>query len=195
MSTPRPTGVATEATPTLACLVFATSLAGCADASIDDDAPRTEATFGERRPLADNTRWAEDLFADPHVEHQPEVIECDAAARQIEGSTLELDTGPCNYHVVAQPSTTDVTEGDRVIVRAFHDQLYAPEPAEAHLSLTLDGHVLWDERIAIPSPATPYTVTLDADFDAPAGRPLVLHLHNHGVNTYRLVDVTVEPLH
>lgn len=179
----------------MASLAFATSLAGCADASIDDDALRAEPTFGEDRPLADNTRWAQDVFADPHLQHQPDTIDCDPASRSNEGSTLELDTGLCNYHVVAQPSTTAVAVGDRITVRAFHDQLYAPEAAEAHISLTLDDHVLWDERIVIPSPATPYTVTVDADFDAPAGRPLVLHLHNHGVNTYRLVDVTVEPLH
>ena len=29
--------------------------------------------------------------------------------------------------------------------------------------------------------------------DVEPGEPVVFHVHNHGANTYRLVDITIEP--
>ncbi|MEM6994075.1 MAG: hypothetical protein AAF721_26415 [Myxococcota bacterium] len=151
-------------------------------------------SFAEPEFLVFNGDWRDQVDGDPFPEHRPAEVDCTVDAHVLEHTALELSTAECNYFYVEASTLTGIAPGDRITVRAFHDDLAALEPADAHLALSIDGNVVWDEEIAIPSPATPYTVTVTADFGAPPGSPVGLHLHNHGLNTYRLLDVRAEAL-
>ena len=154
-----------------------------------DDVP----TFGDAERLVFGEDFVEANADDPFAEHRPADVRCNPAAWRSETGALELDSGLCNYFTLAAPTLVAVEPGDRIGIRAFHDDLAAGEPAVAHLALFVDGHGIWDQEVSIPSPPTPYSLDVIADFAAPAGSPVALHLHNHGVNNYRLVELTVAP--
>ena len=73
----------------------------------------------------------------------------------------------------------------------WHLQLAALEPAEAHVAVHLGDEVLIDEIVPIPSPADVLSRTFMADFEAPANTPVVIHLHNHGYNSWRFGEMAV----
>ena len=172
---------------------FAPLLAVACDPGVvepaDDDLP----AFGDAERLAYGEDFVEAAEHDPFTEHRPDEVACSRAAWGGEAGALELDSGLCNYFALAAPTLVTIEPGDRIGIRAFHDDLAAAEPAVAHLALFVDGHGIWDQEVAIPSPPTPYSLDVIADFAAPAGSPVALHLHNHGVNNYRLVELTVAP--
>ncbi len=185
--TGRVAGLFATVLTTVSTTVLTTVVAGCDAPPADEDA-----SFADPRRLAFNPQFAPSDVADPFPEHRPDDVVCNRVAHRIEYDALELDTGACNYLVLEAPTLAEIVAGDRITVRAFHEDLAALQPAEAHLALAIDGHVVWDERVPVPSPATPYTVTTIADFDAEPDAPVTLHLHNHGLNTYRLIDVRLE---
>lgn len=154
----------------------------------DDDLP----TFGDAERLVFGEDFVE-AGDDPFAEHRPADVTCSPAAWRGEAGALELDSGLCNYFTLTAPTLSTIEPGDRIGIRAFHDDLAATEPAVAHIALFVNGHGIWDQEVSIPSPATPYSLDVIADFAAPAGSPVALHLHNHGVNNYRLVELTVAP--
>jgi len=149
--------------------------------------------FGERQRLVFGEDFIEATGDDPFAEHRPAHVACSPAAWRAEAGALELDTGLCNYFALTAPTLAVIEPGDRISVRAFHEDLAAEQPAVAHLALFVDGHGIWDQEVSIPSPPTPYSVDVTADFGAPIGSPVAIHLHNHGVNNYRLVELTVTP--
>jgi hypothetical protein len=58
-----------------------------------------------------------------------------------------------------------------------------------HAALALGGDVIWE--VEIPIPGEPQFHELDVTLDRayPEGTELVFHLHNHGINNYRLLPV------
>jgi hypothetical protein len=104
-----------------------------------------------------------------------------------DGTVLELSTDACEWPTVAQPIQHDLFAGDVLEAGALWGALYAEAPATATLGVALGDAVLWEHTVDIPggSGDTPFTVVLDED--VPAGTPLVLHVHNHGLNSYRFV--------
>ena len=181
---------------TMRCAVTMATLAlllGACDSALDPATEGGQARYGDPELLLWGEAWQAGAAGDPFPEHRPGQVSCNRAAHRTEYGALELDTGLCNYFVLSTPTLQDVLPGDRISVRAFHEDLAALEPAVAHLAVAIDGHVVWDQEVSIPSAPTPYDVDVIADFEAPAGSPAVLHLHNHGVNTYRVIDVRVTP--
>lgn len=155
----------------------------------DDDLP----SFGDAERLVFGEDFVDAPSDDPFAEHRPADVTCSPAAWRGEAGALELDSGLCNYFTLTAPALTTIEPGDRIAIRAFHDDLAANEPAVVHLALFVDGNGIWDQEVSIPSPPIPYSLDVIADFAAPAGSPVALHLHNHGVNNYRLVELTVAP--
>jgi len=153
--------------------------------------------------LIDHAAWvtlaAED---DPVSEHRPAEIDCGVGGWYLEDTgavpKLEVDTNQCNYLALSQPSLRAITAGDTLQVSFYHFDLVAPEPAEGHLQLRVDGNVVWDYLIPIPTdeennktPAAFIDETVVVEFDAPAGAEVYLHLHNHGQNTWNVVDLAL----
>jgi hypothetical protein len=78
-------------------------------------------------------------------------------------------------------------------VRLWHFELSAPDPAQAHAVLLVDGLTVLDERIPIPKPGGLMVHELRVERDIPAGAPVYFHLHNHGENSWALVELSAGP--
>ncbi|MEN0061425.1 MAG: hypothetical protein AAGA48_04695 [Myxococcota bacterium] len=149
---------------------------------------------GEGRPameLATMDGWRQAAVADdPFPDHRKDATECPLGGVLVEGSTIEIDTGICNYVVLEQPLQAPVEAGDEVEIVFWHNDLAALEEAEAHVAFSVDG-VLWlDLTVPIPSVAAAYAELITVPQAAAVGAPLVLHLHNHGANTWNVLRLT-----
>ena len=51
----------------------------------------------------------------------------------------------------------------------YHSSLTAQDPAQAHAALTVDGQLIWEETVPIPSISLVYAAEVVADFEAKAG--------------------------
>jgi hypothetical protein len=103
---------------------------------------------------------------------------------------FSVDTGRCSYLTVMQPALRAVAAGEVLQVRLWHFDLTAFEPAEAHAAVLVDGLALLDERVPIPSPGGLLVKEVPAERVIPAGAPVYFHLHNHGTNSWSLVEVS-----
>jgi hypothetical protein len=59
--------------------------------------------------------------------------------------------------------------------------------------IRVDGLSVLDERIPIPKPGGLIVRELRVERDIPAGAPVYFHLHNHGANSWALVEVSAGP--
>jgi hypothetical protein len=103
---------------------------------------------------------------------------------------ISVDTGACGYITMAQPTLRDIAEGETIKVRLWHFELSAPRPAFAHAAVMVDGLHVLDEQIPIPSPGGLLVRELKAPRAIAAGADVYFHLHNHGANSWSLVDVS-----
>lgn len=110
-----------------------------------------------------------------------------------EEPVFSVDTGFCNYVTVTQPLLRDVAAGDSLKVRLWHFELTAPLPASAHAAVVVDDVHLLDEQIAIPGAGGLLTRELVAPHAIAAGAAVYFHLHNHGANSWALVEVSTGP--
>ncbi|MCB9682832.1 MAG: hypothetical protein H6733_15300 [Alphaproteobacteria bacterium] len=182
------------------CLV----LAACSAGTPSDDADTHSADTDDTEPVApgvpstliDHDAWVRDDGTgdtDPFPTHRPDTVVCGVDGFYREGEGVDVDTRKCTYLVASQPSLAAVHAGDRVRTFFYNNGLIAEEPAEAHVAIALGDHVIFDEHIPIPSEAAPFNLDAEVDADAPIGTPVVLHLHNHGYNTWRLMILDVVP--
>jgi len=142
--------------------------------------------------VASSDAWRTDPAVDPFPEHfegQP----CGPGATQVEGEFLEINTGICGYNVLAQATPTLIAAGAVITFQVIHQRLFSPSPAEAHVALTLGGDVVWEQVVSLPAELEVRAVLWTAPHDYPAGSPWVLHLHNHGSNTWLLSPVKMAP--
>jgi hypothetical protein len=150
--------------------------------------------------LTDVQQWVRvaDVDADVFGAERPADLVCDETlglALEDLGPDIvfEIKTDACNYATVQQPLLAPVLAGEVISLRMWHWALVAPDPTQGHLALAVDGEVVWEEFVDIPSDAA----MIDADFelsrDVAAGADLQLHVHNHGVNAYDFIDLKVTP--
>lgn len=157
------------------------------------ESEESSATNGEFAPLIDHARWSTiDATDDPLGDHRPAEVTCTIAGWYVENDKLEINTNYCNYLAISQPTLAAVTEGRKIALGFYHFNLIAPESGFAHLAIVIDGKILWEQEIAIPGAAWVYALEFEAPFGAPAGSTLVLHLHNHGQNTWTLESIAAE---
>lgn len=155
------------------------------------------APHANRVSLIDHNAWLvlgpdEDPFED-----RPDAVECAEQGVKPEELGGEIafgvDTGPCRYITARQVSRQYVAAGETLVVRLWHFQLNAPSPAEAHAVVQVDGMRVLDQRVPIPAPGGLIKVALPVDRAVPAGAPIYFHLHNHGENSWALVEVSTGP--
>jgi hypothetical protein len=160
---------------------------------LDAGAPSTQV----RSLLALPERWVPlDAAADP-FDDRPALVHCLPEAVMAETLSAErvlgVDTGFCDYVTVTQPTLRAAAAGELLKVRLWHFELSAPEPAEAHAVLSVDGLRVLDERIAIPQPGGLISRQRVLERAVPAGAPVYFHLHNHGANSWALVELSAGP--
>ena len=147
--------------------------------------------------LVDHSAWSVTPEADdPLASHRPAEIECEEnlgwLVEPFPIPALELDTDDCNYAALDHPILYAVAAGDPIFVELFYFDLTSPEPATAHLAVLLGDETLWEDSIEIPSEAAVVELELEAPADFAQGTPLRVHLHNHGQNTWHVLEVEAE---
>jgi hypothetical protein len=106
---------------------------------------------------------------------------------------FEVNTGFCNWGTFEQPLLDDVAAGELVQPRLWHFELTSPFPAEGYAALAIGHDVVWEYRVAIPSESALAADGWIAEANIPAGTPIRFHVHNHGINSWNLVEITAEP--
>ena len=152
----------------------------------------------EEADLLDHAAWTDVVAADDPFEDRPAAVDCAPLSWRPEDlggeNSLEIDTTGCDYLALTQDSLVDVAAGESLEVRLWHADLLAPDAAEAHAAIRLNGVLIWETRLQIPGgsealPAALEIGTWEADADVPAASRVDLHLHNHGQNAYNLIQL------
>lgn len=169
-------------------------LSSCLPGNDDDTSDETGACASEPEfvPLIDHAAWE---FApaeeDPLAEHRPATVECGIAGWYVDDGELEVDTNFCNYAAIRQPILRPIEACSTLEIAFYHFDLTAPEPVSAHVAMLIDGQIVWEKFIEVPGDAAVYEEQFPAPFAAPAGSEIMLHLHNHGQNTWALLEFNV----
>jgi mono/diheme cytochrome c family protein len=152
-----------------------------------------EATVVDSEPLIDVDAWTfQSAAQDSLSAHRPASVECPDNSWYNEDGALEVETGFCNYLSLSQPSLTGIEAGDDLHLVLWHGNLAFSSQATAHVSITVDGESVWSENVEIPSEAEIFDLRIPVNFDAPQGSKVEYHLHNHGYNTWTLLQLDVE---
>jgi hypothetical protein len=174
-----------QTSPLLCCL----ALLGCQE----EPAAPTCAPLTEAAPLIDNQAWALASPAQDPFPDRPADATCDPAGYRLEGDIFEINTDACEYMTAVQTLRRDVQPCDTIQLVISYFPLFAAARAEAHVGLAFGSEVIWERRLPIPSPDDLIIARWRADRAWPAGTPVSFHLHNHGVNDWRLIDLSVVP--
>lgn len=169
--------------------------ADAADAFSLIDASTNEA--GARRPLVDHNKWKTSAAGMDPFPDRPATVTCPrnaAYAETLGGEyAYDVNTGLCDYLTVQQEVLAPVAMDDTLKVRLWHFELSAPEAAQAHASVRIDELILLDEMVDIPTASGAITKAIKAPRAIRAGAVVYFHLHNHGANSWALVEVSAGP--
>lgn len=128
--------------------------------------------------------------------HAPATIDCEPgeAWRLTSDGALDIDTGTCNYLALEQPALSDIPSGAVVSFTLAHLQLYDPESehAQAHVAFMAGDALHWERSVDIPAPARIYRERIELEHGIEADEPVFFHLHNHGANEWKLLEIVVE---
>jgi hypothetical protein len=119
-------------------------------------------------------------------------VECPDKSWYNEDGALEVETGFCNYLSLSQGSKAALGKGDNLHLVLWHGNLAFEQKATAHVAITIAGKTVWQEEVKIPTDANIYDLRVPIDFDAPADSKVEFHLHNHGYNTWTLLQLELE---
>jgi hypothetical protein len=142
--------------------------------------------------LTDITAWqSNDYMQDPLIEHQPAEVLCQSW--WIEDGLLEVATNDCNYFSVSQVIHVDLKPNSVITAGLIHDALVAFDiPAMAHAAILINDVVIWEKNIMIPNAPQYYKIDMTVrslDLQIRAGDIITLHLHNHGANQWRWLNL------
>jgi hypothetical protein len=153
----------------------------------------TDAAAVDSSALVDVDAWDEQAAgADSFPGHRPADTDCPDSSWYNEDGALEVETGYCRYLSLVQPSLTEVKAGDSLHLVLWHADLAFEQPATGHVAITIAGNLVWEQSIAIPAEANIYDLRIPVTFDAPPGSAIEFHLHNHGYNSWTLLELEVE---
>jgi hypothetical protein len=170
------------------------------DAALDVDA-RTETSKPPprvRASLVDPALWMPISASDDPFDDAPPDVSCDPAAYGSEFFSTELaffvKTRNCPYLVARQPSLVAIEPGDRIDVRVWFFPLTGPAGSESHIAMMVGDQTVFDERIPNPADVGGLLRThFVADAAIAAGTDVFLHIHNHGANSYDLLELSTGP--
>lgn len=171
-------------------------LLGAAACSADVDGPRSG-----RLPLLDHATWeivpfADDPFASEYAPGAgdavglPDAPTCAALALLTEEGMLEIDTDNCSFVTVRSKTIDTIRVGETQRLLFWHLYLFADPPAQGVAELRVGGQTWWRLEVDIPSQEAIHKPTKVAARTIPAGTEVLFHVHNHGANSWRLLDWT-----
>ncbi len=174
----------------VAGLLVAISLCGCPVAEPTDDP--------EPVMLARTSDWARvvDPSIDAFADLRPDGTICNelmGLGIDPVGFAFEVKTDFCDYATLRQSTLVPLVAGDVVHVRVWHDELVAPAPSTGYVGFAIRGEVSWSGTHPIPHPVGTLEGDVVLDEDLPVGSELQFHVHNHGINSWNLLDVMATP--
>ena len=130
----------------------------------------------------------------PHTEDpfdRPADVECDFGYG-LEDGFFEVETDLCHHGSFVQPLLAPVRVGDTLDFLLLHENLVSEDPdAQTHVAIAFGEDIVYETTIDIPAEANFLDPSWTCPVDAPAGTPVYFHLHNHGINSYRVADLSV----
>jgi hypothetical protein len=145
--------------------------------------------------VADHAGWTriQDASDDPFDDRESADPSCPLSSYGAEGTIFEIETGTCEYATFRQDMLVPIGEGDQLTYLVWHLNLWDETAGRAHMAIQLEDWTVWDLQVDIPADAEVYEGQVEAPHDIAEG-VAYLHLHNHGVNNWRVSDLTsVEP--
>ncbi|RMF18298.1 MAG: hypothetical protein D6761_02965 [Candidatus Dadabacteria bacterium] len=140
-------------------------------------------------PVAAMDKWQRvEAAEDPFSAQRESWHYCDPGGIGTEvghdGTTLEVDTGLCNFATVRQPLKAALGAGDTLQLDLWHGVLDAPEVATATVIVATEEALLLQGAFPIPSASGQASLTGAVGADIPVGTFVYLHLNNHGDNAW-----------
>ncbi len=109
---------------------------------------------------------------------------------------FEVELARCRERYVSlhQVSLAAIQPGDSLQFELSHLLLrpLTESVTEAYLALSVDGQVIWEVSIQILAPSSNYMFSAPVSTEAQVGSDVVLHLDNHGENSYSFSQFVIE---
>jgi len=170
--------------------------ASCAPLDVDDvahlDGPAPEVLPRFEGPVFDMLALAPSTSFDPFDVPTSDAAPC-TRGFTLASTSIDVETGICPYALLEASLPTDLPAGTRLSTQVFHDYLNAPEPAEGHVVVAVGDVVVADLHVAIPSTPNLHLVDVTLPHAVDAGAPVLVHVHNHGSNSWRILSVEAVP--
>lgn len=146
-------------------------------------------------PLTEAGLWTEVSAEDDPFEDRPAVVDCNPGGwgEDLPG-IFELETDECGYGTFTQPTLRDVGPGATLQILGWHLDLFSDPPTEGHFVVQIGDVVVMEERPPIPGGEEIWNLLVEWPEGADpvlAGSPAWFHVHNHGVNSWRLAQVEI----
>jgi len=108
-----------------------------------------------------------------------------------EEPSLQVDTRFCNWVTLEQPAIAGAEQGEPRTVRLWYFMQATPAPATAVAALAFGNQMVWQDSLELPADrggllydTTTWPVAIDR------GDPIRFHLHNHGSNSWNLIELS-----
>ncbi len=125
------------------------------------------------------------LAEDPFLSEKTDDSECYPGAEAIEGNVFEVNTTGCTFVSFQQPSLESGVAGQRIRFVHWHLDLWAPNVDTGLVSLRIGDTEVYRSEYTIPGLAEFVDAEWELETGFEAGVPMVLHLRNHGINSWR----------
>ena len=134
-------------------------------------------------------------LAEPAVDPFPPdtAVDCPPVAYGPENGFFELETDLCAWATFHQATRLELTAGAPLRVVTWHLDLWAPEATVARILLRIGEDTVWEAEFEVPGDEDVAELLFEAPSDLPAGSDAWFHIANHGVNSWRLGDVEIQP--
>lgn len=104
---------------------------------------------------------------------------------------VEIDTRfGCGWATVSQPIAADLAAGDELQARVFYFSQVTFPTAEAEIAIAIDGDVVAQSTIEIPTSSGLFAPRVTLDRAVAAGALAHFHIGNHGDNSWNLIELS-----
>lgn len=151
--------------------------------------------------LVDHASWS--MVATPEADPfavtqgRPNVHACEVGAYfMLTPDIFEVELSRCRerYLSLHQLSLAPIHPGDSLQFDLSHMLLrpLTESVTEAYLALSVDQQVIWQITLQIIAPSNSYSFVVPVTIEAATGSDVVLHLDNHGENSYTFSHLVIQ---
>ena len=180
------------------CTYFLLALCFGACESVDPLGSLEDGNLPKGTALGFSDQWVRiPLAEDPYLSEKKDDAECYPGAEVLEGAVFEVNTTGCTFVSFQQPALEAGIEGQRIRFVHWHLDLWAPDVDKGVLALRIGESEVYRTEYDIPGLAEFVDAEWELEKAFDSGDPMVLHLRNHGINSWRfgvleLLDTAAE---